>query len=122
MKGEDFILKIDDMGNEYLTFPEGITKTRQSGPHEKHRLVQPKMFATKNSPRCPVNFFKTYLSKRPNYLRITAPLYLGVTQNQFVQNFSYGLKHYQQLDETHGRKLISASNQCKEITMYQNLK
>ena len=42
MKIEHFILKIADGGKEFLTFSEGITKTRQSGLHEKHRLVNPK--------------------------------------------------------------------------------
>jgi len=63
-------------------------KTCQSGLHEKH-LIQPKMFATKNSPRCPVNFFKTYLSKRPNHLRTTVPLYLGVIQNPLSDSVWY---------------------------------
>ena len=43
MKVEDFIFKKDDNSNEFLTFSEGITKTRQSGIHEKHRLVIPKI-------------------------------------------------------------------------------
>ena len=47
MKVEDFTFKKDDNSNEFLTFSEGITKTRQSGLHEKHRLVIPKMFCTK---------------------------------------------------------------------------
>ena len=77
MKIEDLTFKKDDRGNEFLTFAEGITKTRQSCLHEKHRLVQPKMFATHTS-RCPINFFKLYLSKRPINLRTSGPLYLTV--------------------------------------------
>ena len=63
MTVSDFQFKKDDFGNEFVTFAEGITKTRQSGLHEKHRLIQPKMFSTDTS-RCPVNIFKLYLSKR----------------------------------------------------------
>jgi len=56
MKLEDLSLKRDYNGVEYLTFAEGVTKTRQPGLHEKHRLVT-KMFAT-NTTRCPVSFYK----------------------------------------------------------------
>ena len=80
MQVEDFSFRMDDNGVEYLTFAEGITKTRQSGLHEKHRLVQPKMFAT-NTSQCPVSFYKLYLSKRPISLRATGPLYLSVIHN-----------------------------------------
>ena len=80
MKVEDFVFKLDDGGNEYLTFSEGITNTRQSCLHEKHRLVQPKMFKT-NTNRCPIQFFKLYLSKRPPQLKSSGPLYLTCIQN-----------------------------------------
>ena len=39
MTARDFLFKKNDLGNEFLTFAEGITKTRQSGLNEKHRLV-----------------------------------------------------------------------------------
>ena len=77
MKIEHFALRTDDNKNEFITFAEGITKTRQSGLHVVHRVAIPKMFAT-NTERCPVNFFKLYLSKRPVDLRSTGPLYLAV--------------------------------------------
>ena len=80
MKVEHFTLKKDDKGVEFLTFAEGITKTRQSGLHEKHRLVQPKMFATKNT-RCPIYFYKLFLSKRPLSLRSSGPMYLSIIYN-----------------------------------------
>ena len=35
MKIEDFEIKINDNGKEYITYAEEITKTRQSGLHEK---------------------------------------------------------------------------------------
>ena len=54
MTVSDFQFKKDDFDNEFVTFAEGITKTLQSGLHEKHRLIQPKMFPIDTS-RCPVN-------------------------------------------------------------------
>ena len=44
MTVSDFQFRKDDFVNEFVTFAEGITKTRQSRLHEKHRLNQPKMF------------------------------------------------------------------------------
>ena len=38
MKVQDFSFKKDGKGNDFVTFAEGITKTRQSGLHERHRL------------------------------------------------------------------------------------
>ena len=64
MKIEDFVFKTSDEGIEYITFAEGITKTRQNGLREKSRGIIPKMFAT-GTDRCPVTIFKLYLSKRP---------------------------------------------------------
>ena len=46
MTVNDFQFKKDDFGNEFVTFAEGITKTRQSGLHGKHRLIQPKIFSS----------------------------------------------------------------------------
>ena len=80
MKVEDFTLKTNNEGVEYLTYAEGITKTRQSGLHEKHRLVQPKMFAT-GTIRCPIHFYKLFLSKRPLSLRSNGPMYLSIIYN-----------------------------------------
>ena len=80
MKVEDFVFKKDDKNNEYVTFSEGITKTRKSGLHEVNRAAIPKMFAT-NTTRCPVSFLRLYLSKRPLNLRSSGPLYLAVIHN-----------------------------------------
>ena len=49
--------------NEYLTFAEGPTKTKQGGLKVKPQLVTPKMFATGNEERCPVMLFKVYLGE-----------------------------------------------------------
>ena len=77
LKLEDFTFKISDRGHEYVTLAEGITKTLQSGLHEKHRLEKPFMFENKSSV-CPVDVFKLYISKRPLDMRASGPLYLAI--------------------------------------------
>ena len=77
MTVSDFQFRKDDFVNEFVTFAEGITKTRQSRLHEKHRLIQPKMFSA-NTSRCLVNIFKLYVSKRPRQLHSSGPLYLSI--------------------------------------------
>ena len=80
MEVEDFAFCEDDCGTEYITFKEHPTKTRQGGLNTKRRTVLPKMFAS-GSPRCPVQFFKQYLSRRPLELRDKGPFYLTVIDN-----------------------------------------
>ena len=87
MTVSDFQFKKDDFGNEFVTFAKGITKTRQSGLHQKHRLIQPKKFSTDNS-RCPVNIFKPYLSKRPSQLRPSATEAVNKNPVHFQQSHS----------------------------------
>ena len=84
----DIHFKKDDFDNEFVMFIEGITKTRQSGLHEKHRLIQLKMFSTDTS-RCPVNIFKLYLSKRPSQLRSSGPLYLSIIHKPVSNSLWY---------------------------------
>ena len=78
---EHFTFKEDGDGCKYITFAEGITKTRQSGLHLKQRLVVPKMFETKDPQRCPVTIFNLYISKRPLELREKGPFYLSPITN-----------------------------------------
>ena len=81
MKIEHFIFKKDE-GKEFVTYSEGITKTRPSGLREHHRLVIPKTFQnSENINRCPVNIFKTYLQRHPLELQETGPFYLGIIVN-----------------------------------------
>ena len=80
-----FFIQKDNNETEYITFSEGITKTRWSRLHEKHRLTLPKMFA-RNSERCPINF--QILSFKTN---------LGTFYLEFVTIYfwKYGIKRYQ---------------------------
>ena len=80
MNLEDFTLNKDDNGNEFVTFAEGPTKTRQGGLRVHPRSVLPKMFATGES-RCPVALSKSYLPKRPEYLKLSVPFYLACIEN-----------------------------------------
>ena len=68
MRTKHFQFKKNDQGMEYVTFSVGIIKTRQSGLHDKHRLIILKMFAT-DTEHCPIRFFKLYLSKGPKCLQ-----------------------------------------------------
>ncbi|XP_078361597.1 uncharacterized protein KIAA1958-like [Oculina patagonica] len=80
MKVKDFCLQKDDGGNEFLTFSEGLTKTRQGGLSVKQRLVTPKMFAT-GGERCPIKLFKLYMERRPTEIKSQGPFYLSVIDN-----------------------------------------
>ena len=75
---EDFTFKLDDNGNQFITFAEGVTKTRGSGLRKKHRKSIPKMFETGVMDRCPVQIFNLFLMKRPIELRNSGPLYLAI--------------------------------------------
>jgi len=57
MKFEDFTIQRDDEENEFSTFAEGPTNTRQGGLSVKTRLVAPKMFVTGNEERSPDMLF-----------------------------------------------------------------
>ena len=80
MKVDDFALRKDDDGQEYVEFAEGLTKTRGGGLSKKSRDFSPKMFAT-GGERCPVSLFKEYLSRRPQQMKTTGPFYLSVNFN-----------------------------------------
>ena len=72
MKVEDFSFQRDDSGVEFVTFSEGLTKTRGGGLRVEPQLATPKMFAT-GTKRCPVALLKKYLDKRPAELKMTGP-------------------------------------------------
>ena len=77
---EDFTTSSDDDSNEYFTFSEKRTKTRNEGLHPKPGQKNPKMFAT-NGPRCVVKLFKLFKSKRSAECREKDRFYLQVIKN-----------------------------------------
>ena len=65
----------DPSGNTlYVEWVEGLIKTRQGGLSKTERRL-PQMFAHGGS-RCPVKFLELLISKRPQNLRCSGPLYL----------------------------------------------
>ena len=111
MKVEDFTVQRDDDGTEFLTFDEGLTKTRQGGLSVKNRLVTPKMFATGHEERCPVMLFKLYLEKCPKRNENErSVLPFNNRQARFkhlVQENTNGQKHYKHYHEKNERILTS---------------
>ena len=75
MAVEDFSFAVDDNGNEYITFHESPTKTRQGGLNITRRQQLPKMFAT-GGERCPVKLFREYINHRPFEMQYQGPFYL----------------------------------------------
>jgi hypothetical protein len=73
MRVENFCLQRDDNGIEFVTFAEGVTKTRQGVLRAKPRLVKPKMFTNGNYTKCPVALFKKYIERRPTGMNTTGP-------------------------------------------------
>ena len=59
----------------YVEWVEGLTKTRQGGLSKTEQRLPQKMFANEGS-RCPVKFLELLISKRPQKLRCSGPLYL----------------------------------------------
>ena len=77
LKMEQFRLEIDENGRRYISYTEGLSKTRNKGLNFKPRLISPKMYENKTE-RCPVAFFLLFKSKRPVELRNMGPFYLTV--------------------------------------------
>ena len=55
---------------------EGPTKTRQGGLKKRMRSVTQKLFKI-GSPRCPISAILKLLSKHPESMRTSGPLYLA---------------------------------------------
>ena len=81
MKVEDFVYKLDDSGDRYITFKEGVTKTRQGGTRVKQRKVVPKMFETREPGRCPLFLFEQFILRRPVEMRESGVFYLAIIHN-----------------------------------------
>ena len=69
MRVEDSSFRKNETGTSCILYAEGITKTRQSGLHQKSRLQLLKMFE-----RCPVKLFQKYLLKCPVGMQKSGPL------------------------------------------------
>ena len=74
---EQFCLEIDQNRRQYISFMEGLSKTRNRGLNFKPRLISPKMYENKTE-RCPLAFFLLFKYKRPVELRNMGPFYLTV--------------------------------------------
>ena len=81
---EDSSFRKNKTGASRIVYTEGITKTRQSGLHQKSRLQLPKMFETQTE-RCPVNLFQKYLLKRPVGMEKSGPFYLQPIVNPLTK-------------------------------------
>ena len=79
---EDFKLETDNKGRKYMSFDEGLTKTRKGGLNFKPRLISPKMY--ESTENCPVQLFLLYKSKHPLSLRNSGPLYLAMFGIKFL--------------------------------------
>lgn len=73
---EDFSFEIDSLGRQFVSYNEGVTKTRKGGLNYQERLIKPKMYASHDE-NCPVKIFLLFKSKRPESLRENGPLYLS---------------------------------------------
>ena len=71
-----------------IVYAQVITKTRQSGLHQKSWLQLPEMFKTQ-SERCPVKLSQKYLSKRPVGMEKSRLLYLQPIVNPLK---TFGIK------------------------------
>ena len=77
LKIEQFRLEIDENGRCYISYTEGLSKTRNKGLNFKPRLISPKTYENETE-RCPVAFFLLFKSNRPVQLRNMGPFYLTV--------------------------------------------
>ena len=75
---EDFLITSNENGGESVEFRENPTKTRNGGLRIPHRTAPQLMWSTDGGERDPVRLFKLWLSKRPEGMKDTGPLYLGV--------------------------------------------
>ena len=85
MNEEDFTLNKDDNGNEFVTFAESPTKTRQGGLRVQPRSALP----TTGESRCPVALFKNDLFKRLEDLKLSGPFYLACIDNPITTDVWY---------------------------------
>lgn len=84
LRVEDLKFVCDPSGTTVcVEWVEGLTKTRQGGLSKTERRLPQKMFAHEGS-RCPVKFLELLISKRPQKLRCSGPLYLRPLESPHV--------------------------------------
>ena len=77
---EDFRIRNHEDGSVSVEFEENPTKTRSGGLIIKRRTSRQIMWSTNGGDKDPVRLFKVWLSKRPNGMKDSGPLYLGIIQ------------------------------------------
>ena len=75
---EDLITRQQEDGTEVVEFREGPTKTRSGGLTIRRRTTPQVMYSTDGGKTDPVRLFKLWLSKRPEGMKDTGPLYLSI--------------------------------------------
>ena len=75
---EDLVIRQQEDGTEAVEFREGPTKTQSSGLTIRRRTTPQIMYGTNGGKTDPVRLFKLWLSKRPEGMKDTGPLYLSV--------------------------------------------
>ena len=75
---EDVIIKQGEDGTEVVEFWEGPSKTQNGGLTIKQRTTPQAMFSTDGRKSDPVQLFKLWLSKQPEGMKNTGPLYLSI--------------------------------------------
>lgn len=75
---EDLVVRQQEDGTEVVEFRESPTKTRSGGLTIRRRTTPQVMFSTDGGKTDPVRLFKLWLSKRPEGMKDTGPLYLSI--------------------------------------------
>ena len=75
---EDLVISQQEDGTEVVEFLEGPTITRSGGLSIRRRTTPQVMYSTDGGKTHPVRLFKLWLSKRPEGMKDTGPLYLSV--------------------------------------------
>ena len=75
---KDLVIREQEDGTEVVEFHEGPTKTRSGGLTIRQRTTPQVMHSTDGGKADPVRLFKLWLSKRPEGMKNTGPLYLSV--------------------------------------------
>ena len=75
---EDVIIRQQQDGTKVVEFREGPTKKRSGGLTIRRRTTPQAIFSTDGGKSVPVRLFKFWLSKRPEGMKNTGPLYLSI--------------------------------------------